>query len=254
MAAVSMFWSWLMLHKQHGNRVVAMWLLIEVCAAALVYSSVPIKLWQELKIIELMPGMVNFNRFLYESGAQILLVRVRTKNGNTAFTFSSPAVADEQLWNGFSPVPNWRSARQGRKTIDVDFSEQQPVYPRVVMSMQDRLRFWGENVFLFFFSPSWPEDIREGSFFCLETFMTRIWMPLFLAVALLIVAWRVFSLPTLLFLTMSLALLFQQTSIMEGRYRKPLECVAIVAALDILRVRFLTHCNHKRQSDRARPD
>src|SRR5262249_2069155 len=98
LAAVCWLWSWFKLSRSVGTSRLLTLLVLQGVATSAVYSIVPLKLWQQLKVIELVPGMVNCNRCLYESGAEILLVNVKLKGGKTTwFTFSSPATAEEQL-------------------------------------------------------------------------------------------------------------------------------------------------------------
>jgi hypothetical protein len=242
--AVSSAWTGLKLSRKLEANALLKFLAIEIFAMALVYTVVPIKIFIGTGFPDLTPGMVNFNRILYESGADGVIVHVKYKNKSQKIIEEDVPIAtpvrpgmyyQNMLNDQFS---EWSSIRHGIQKLEVDYTKPDPYKNVPKITFENRMRLWKENLFLLFASSSWPENDRRGTLFSIETYLNRIWGPLFLLTGSLILLFRVRTLPTILFSTLMLTFVLQQTSIIEGRYRKPLECMTVVALIDIIRIKL----------------
>lgn len=140
----------------------------------------------------------------------------------------------------FYPFSNWITSRQeGMFSFSFSPEEHGKDIDRVISGLFQE-NFWkiprlvGENVLFLLFSYSWPESGTEN-FFRLSALWSRwIWAPLivfsfFSSISLIRRGDRSFvPIFTAVFI---LALFGAQLALMEGRYRKPLEPVVILATL-----------------------
>lgn len=102
------------------------------------------------------------------------------------------------------------------------------VYDQFNRDSRERYAQWRENIVLFFFSPSWPEDQWDGRI----NYLSRwLWAPLILLVLAgnvrEFLRRRLDLLPVAVTL-FTLIMAMQNMLIMEGRYRKPVEAVLLL--------------------------
>jgi hypothetical protein len=96
---------------------------------------------------------------------------------------------------------------------------------------------WRENIILFFFAPSWPETAFAQWDGHLEYLGRWLWAPLILVVFVFNIrefAYRRFDLIPVAVTAFTLLLAFQNTVLVEGRYRKPLEPLLILNLVWVL--------------------
>ncbi len=210
--------------------------LLPILAATAIYSTVPLKIYRGLHIIEFAPGMYHFNKMHYESGDVALIMTAKYfPNNSVQFAYNSPSLFKSR-GKVYEPFRDFKSPRKPCQALAVDMRHQ-PYSLSFPVSYRDRIIWTLENAFYFFFGSPWPENSRGGWLFDLEVLLCWLWLPLTVITSFWAIKYRVVTFPVLLFAISGMFLLFQQSSIMEGRFRKPWECVALVAFLDALRAR-----------------
>jgi hypothetical protein len=144
--------------------------------------------------------------------------------------FSSPSCYIEPL----APLSGWRIHRSkfddSHATVVVNAlygdRDWKNSYARFNDDRDEWLMQWRENIVLFFFAPSWPETGIGGWDGNLENVARWMWAPLILIVFAgnfrEFVARRLDLIPVAVTL-LTLTLAFQNSVLMEGRYRKPVE-------------------------------
>ena len=139
----------------------------------------------------------------------------------------------------FYPFSDWTTARQGTVSIRIDLSHGRADWlaerDRVQRaSTFPRWRRYGENVVYLLFAQSWPDNDPRSVMGWLNIWSRWLWPPL-----MLFVAWgamrglydgRQWLLPACGLLMLAL-LALQSTSIIEARYRKPIDAVLLAAAI-----------------------
>jgi hypothetical protein len=238
---VSMIWTHKKVARKHPPRMIFRLVAIEALLILVVYAMVPIKIFLGAGYVDFIPGTANFNRLLYEIGADGILFHVKYRNNLHRIVEEDVPIAMairpgmrymNMLDDKYS---EWDSCRDGIKNIEVDYTSNNPYKNLPKVDVGKRLALWRENVFLLLTASSWPENDRRGYIFSLETFLTRYWGFLLLSTAALVFIFRVWTFPTALFGAMLIAFALQQTSIIDGRFRKPLECITIVALIDVVK-------------------
>jgi hypothetical protein len=158
-------------------------------------------------------------------------------NGKYYYQFSSPSCYIAPL----APLSNWGI----RKALNDDVvlvtadagngnTDWREVFEREKIGPLD-MRWWNqkvENMILLFFAPSWPDSsFLEVSGYL--NYLSRwiwaplIWLTLYAGIEVILAQKKVDFLMTG-FLALPIFLLFQNSAIIEGRYRKPLEPVMIL--------------------------
>ena len=136
-----------------------------------------------------------------------------------------------------APFSDWKTARQGSVHVRVetahgqkDWEETLTQYPITVDGYMQNLK---ENFVFFFFGVAWPENVSPYK--RINFYSRFIWFPLTLFVAIgALLAWRRLEREQkfLLLVTAFMigGLLFQYNTLMEGRFRKPVEPLLIASA------------------------
>ena len=155
------------------------------------------------------------------------------------WVFSSPSLHTMPL----APVSGWHSARTGTEWITIDPARGREDWQNALRALRDdgpSLPWWDdkiENAIVLFFDPSWP-DSNQGYWWGRLTYWNRwLWLPLALAVGLLMLRVRPSvrdGLIPLSGLALIALLLVQTNGVMEGRYRKPAEPLLIAGAFILL--------------------
>ena len=236
---VALGWLWLKLHQSVAFKALLKIALLQSVVIAAIFSLTPMKVYYHMHSILLEPGTVVLNRLLFESGNALLEAHGKRflPNGSTeTFTIwlSCPVLNREQA-KIFRPVSSWTTIRKGTVHVNLDFDRLWPVLPNQQLSWPDRLRYTYENVLFFFFSSTYPEDELQDSIFDVDTVSRWLWLPITLVVLMLAVKRRRWTYPVVLATATGLVLMLQQSSPVEGRYRKPWEGLVIVALLDVIR-------------------
>ncbi|MFH1066580.1 MAG: glycosyltransferase family 39 protein [bacterium] len=178
-------------------------------------------------------GSVWINKILFHSGKQG--VRVQFKHTGYGWIFGSPSSHIRPL----EPLSQWQMKRAGPVTwvvVEVD-----PTRGKLdwVEAHRELHYSWGdwwqqqrENFVLLFFAPSWPESYSpyevEGRINYLQRW---IWAPLIFYIFVgnvILFCKRQFDFIPLIMTVFFFFLLFQNVTIMEGRYRKPLEPLVLM--------------------------
>jgi len=145
--------------------------------------------------------------------------------------FTSPSSSIRPL----RPLSEWAPRRAfTRSTVEVTISSGrgergwEEIYDQFNQDSKERYAQWRENIILFFFSPSWPEDQWDGRI----NYLSRwLWAPLILFVLagnLRALMRRRFDLIPVAVTLFTLIMALQNMLIMEGRYRKPVESVLLL--------------------------
>jgi hypothetical protein len=163
---------------------------------------------------------------------------VETKDGD--FYFTSPSCYIPP----FEPLSRWcirRSSENSIAKLTINSAHGERDWKQAYDSMNDDpdewTAQWRENIILFFFEPSWPET-SVGQWEGVLQYHTRwMWAPLILIVFLLNAReflHRRFDLIPIAVTLFTLTMAFQNSVLMEGRYRKPVEPVLLLNLVWIL--------------------
>jgi hypothetical protein len=213
--------------------------ILAILIALMIYSLGPIKVFNRIHAFVPIPGG-DLHQVYYESGKSHLIYQITFLDlllGHRTYQMEvgNPSM-DLQL-----PAPlSFKTTRSGTCETKVDYTRGFGNYfPASQMSFQDRLHYTWENNLYFFFGLSWPEDLNSradelGSLNEIMKSVRFIWLPLTLAIIFLTVKRRRLNVMTALFYASLLFFMFQQSVIMEARYKKPWEGVAIATFLALL--------------------
>jgi hypothetical protein len=211
--------------------------LISLSIALLVYALGPIKIYNRIHAFVPIPGG-DFHRACYERGNDYWKCKVKYLDTLQGFRVFDIEAGQPSLDLRLPAPLQWKSTRKGTAQTEVDFtSTPLNYYPPSQMSLQDRLHYTWENIVYFFLGLSWPEatDTRDFGLHCELMRMVRfIWLPMTLVIVFLTIKQRRLDIMTLLFSVSLLFFLLQQSVIMEARYKKPWEGVAIATLLALL--------------------
>jgi hypothetical protein len=219
---------WLWLGRNMLSQFPGRWrALATACSVIMIafYSLTPLKIFTHLNTVELFPPG-QFNRLYYESGKRSMEMYCFHKTASTDhyyFTFTSPAVVSKP----FYPLSNWESARQGVVRFNVEFPVERRRYEPMHMSFEDRFRYTIENMIFFFFDYSWPEDGEIGGWDTFTIHFRWFWLPFTIATLVLGLKRHRRDIVFALFSITLAVFLFQQGGVMEARYRKIWEGIAI---------------------------
>jgi hypothetical protein len=133
----------------------------------------------------------------------------------------------------FHPFSQWISSRHGRYKMTVDYTGAREYCRPIAMSIGDRLKYTGENIVYFFFQYQWPEDNDWNDPFPRNyaTLHRWLWLPLTVFVVGFTILKKRRDFPLWYFIAITLLFMFQQSAVMEGRYKKLWEGPAIGAFL-----------------------
>jgi hypothetical protein len=158
--------------------------------------------------------------------------------GSSVWEFGSPSC----YYPPFAPLSDWMIRRgRGEETftrIQIDPALGEAEWRRAFAELDVGAAEWwaqlGENGVLFFFSPSWPDcELTEWDGW-LAYHSRWIWAPLvllFLGLFLPLLLRRKFEFLPVVSTAFLLFNLLQNTATMEGRYRKPIEAVVVLAVV-----------------------
>jgi len=148
--------------------------------------------------------------------------------------FGSPSFYMRSL----EPVSHWAPRRawtSTKATIVIDSADGEnawkEAYHRFDSGWDTWLQHWRENIVLFFFAQSWPESPTGEWDGHLEYRSRWLWAPLVFLVFVLNIrefTHRRFDLIPVATTLYTLCIALQNTIIMEGRYRKPVEVLLLV--------------------------
>jgi hypothetical protein len=241
MAAVTFVWLWL---KTAPNLRNPDFTKLKMPLAALlvsltIYALGPIKIFNRIHALVPVPGG-DLHRVYYESGKDYLRYEIRFVDVRLGYKAYIIEAGNPSLDLQLPPPFNWKTTRKGTCETVVDYT-QGPLnyFPPSRMTFQDRLHYTWENIVYFFFGLSWPENLNSrayelGIYGEIMRAVRFIWLPLTLANIFLIVKKRRLDTMTVLFIVSLLFFLLQQSVIMEARYKKPWEGVAIATFLTLL--------------------
>ena len=208
----------------------------QIVLSCATYAIVPWRNYQTFHAWIFGPAFLPYNQIYYLSGKRSLHAKAlfNGPNGNeqyAEFNILAPTLTPE--CHPLEPLSAWQSSREGECYTQVDY-RQAIYYPKVSCSLPKRLHLTFENWIFFFFSDSWPDNVLSNSICLLEHCMRWLWLPLTVALLILAVPRRIYTMPVLMMLITTSVFLLQQSWILEGRYRKPWEGLLIVASLDVL--------------------
>ena len=181
-------------------------------------------------------GMGYINAAYRGSAARTIEFHVPNKGG---WWFSSPSLATPP----FAPFSDWNSSREGTRRMTIDTANGRKDWETTLRAMQEHdpglpwITDKSENAIVLFFGPSWPDGNLAYTWGWLSYWNRWLWLPLTVAVALLMLKVRPALRDGLIPLSgiVLIALLLVQTSgVMEGRYRKPAEPLLIAGAVVLL--------------------
>ena len=171
-----------------------------------------------------------------------------TNSDEQQWIFNSPSCGIRPLW----PLSSWairRARGNSRVTVTVHADrgakDWRDAYAGLNVGWNEWFAQWGENVVLFFFSPSWPEIERANQWDGKLEYLARwMWAPLIVFV----LAYngreflhRRFELIPVAVTVFTLFLAFQNVATAEGRYRKPLEPLLLLNAIWVVARERDTH-------------
>ena len=225
LALVSLLWIWL----PQPNR--ALKLLVGLALAAVI--AIPAGLHGRAKLHYFAPfGNLYLHQIYRDSGSR----RIELEFGSEGhYWFESPSFANPT----FYPFSDWVTSRTGAVNATVDLSRGRADWEREhARAVADRrlstITDTGENLLFLAFGQSWPNNDRNTLMGWLTVWMRWIWVPLtcFVAFNFLRGTYRGPErlLPVaglLMFLWFGL----QQSGIVEGRFRVPLEPIFLAATV-----------------------
>jgi hypothetical protein len=134
-----------------------------------------------------------------------------------------------------SPFSEWTSGRNGEHQFTINCARPFSFFaPRLPERFKQTPALVLENILYFFFSESWPDNNKENPVEVVQITLRWMW-PLLTALILIAAAVRRKG-NVLLVITVVSAGIYciQQFAVMEGRYRKPWEGIAIACFLSLL--------------------
>jgi hypothetical protein len=236
----ALLWLWWKIHPFMFKRVWQRAILGQLVIITVIYAWAPLEIYSKLHYVELSPGMLHINQYLYESGKNLLVAKVHYWNNGS--------VKELPLWIGtpvlkerthlFSPFnKDWTLSRQGEtKTLSIDYTRSQAYPPSPPCTFTDRLRYTWENILIFLLGSDYPGDQRAGFLFRLHYHCRWLWLPLIIFTTALCLRFRLLSQPIFLAAFAALFFMVQQSSCIEGRYRITWESLIVVASLDAFRL------------------
>lgn len=157
--------------------------------------------------------------------------------GDTFSYFTAPSLYSYPL----APLSDWQISRTGGHTVSIkinpkterqDWENAASQYPTTI---EQRLEDTFENAVVFLFDPSWPDSDTTTWPGVINYWLRWIWLPLiiFVSAGFLLQLRKTPRLPSPVIMAtvgLTLFLMFQQTAVMEGRFRKAVEPMLILSA------------------------
>lgn len=236
MAAIVLGW---LVWKAAPERAKLRMPLIAVAIALLLYSLEPIKIFNRIHAFVPIPGS-DLNRAWYESGKKDLNYKIKFFDNQQGSKEYEVKVGNPSLDLKLPTGVEWSTSRSGTCETTIDYTAPFNSYlPATSMSFQDRLKYTMENFVYFFFGLSWPENHMTK--YAHNTLLSEslqsvrfVWLPITIAIIGLAIRKKRLDIMMLLFSGSLLFFLFQQSSIVEARYKKPWEGVAIATLLTLV--------------------
>jgi hypothetical protein len=176
-------------------------------------------------------GLPSMNQIYMFSGKKTFRMEI-VGVGN--WEYASPSFYSKPL-EEIPFLSNWQSQRQGICQVKVDLQKGSQEWQREINNnwpgWKKYLSLWKENLIFFFFGSSWTDNNSKHPIEFWSIKSRFVWLPLFLVVLLgnfrkfhkdKTISW----LPTV-FMCALCSCLFSPVGVMEGRYRKPIEGLAI---------------------------
>ena len=168
------------------------------------------------------------------SGAKSFSIEIRDPH-NTILAhgdYASNVAVSPQYVLGFD---GWPFTRTGNYSA-VIYTNRPPslMAPRFPRNFALNTRLLAENILSFFFSHSWPECNDSDLMQRIQMQSRLIWFPITLITFILMLRQRNCNILVFLSLFTAVCFCLQTYVVMEGRYRKPWEGLAIVALVSLL--------------------
>ena len=209
--------------------------LTSVFVVGCFYGLGPLKVWSHTGCFVPLPDGI-YNQRYFESAAHDIEVTSDYYRDNGEYIQVCIWGSSSVCYPPFHPFSEWMTPRQGRYKMFVDYRKAREYCAPIQMSLKDRLQYTWENIIFFFFQYQWPEDSDWSDPFpmSIPTLVRFIWLPLTLFVSGSMLVTRRRDFMTCYFLAVTCVLMFQQTAVMEGRYKKVWESFAIGAFLNVV--------------------
>lgn len=218
LAAVCFLYSWWK-HSQKISRALAATVLIIVM---LVPNAIRSK---QLLGYSAPFGNVLLPQIYHRAGTRTF----RIETGKTVGVFGSASCYVQPLAS-LSPWMMERAYNNSTVTIRVGRAvgdrDEQRVYQEIHVSWRDRFVRWWENILLFLFAPPWPDSNMKTWLGWINYWQRWLWAPLiFILLDINLQYFRAkrFHLIPVATTVFLLAVACQNLTVMEGRYRKPVE-------------------------------
>jgi hypothetical protein len=222
MAAVCLTWLWLLQTQKLRAALIAALLMVTVTVPAGLHGRAALHYFAPL-------GNLYLNEIYYVSGNKEIQIDYGEQG---RFVFGSPSYYNAT----FYPFSGWLGSRHGSVAVVVDTRKGRDDWRRELERVKAQghpvLRDRWENLVYFLFAQAWPDNDRNTVVGSLSLWSRWLWLPMIVAVS--VAAWRrqfigrQWILPVCALLSVAL-LLLQSEGPMEGRFRKPLEPLFVVA-------------------------
>lgn len=217
-----------------------LWLpLTTIAISLMLYSLEPIKIYNRIHAFVPIPGS-ELHRVWYESGKKDFAYKIKFFDNQQGSKEYEVKVGNPSLETKLPDGQPWTTSRTGTCETTVDYTASfTKCAPSTNMTFQDRLKYTMENFVYFFFGLSWPENhvTKDLQNSLLSGFMQSvrfIWLPITLAIIYLAIQKKRMDVMIVLFSGSLAFFLLQQSLIMEARYKKPWEGVAIATLLALM--------------------
>jgi hypothetical protein len=234
-AVICLSWLFWQLRKCHNKRFFFLALSLVLSVIGTVHILGAVDTYQGLGTSWLFPPRFGYAVQAYHrSGAKAFTLTLKSKTHGTyqAGWFQSPAALKTPL---LTPLSDWASHRLGTYNVVIDCDQPPRLFaPALPISTYNRLRFIQENIVNFLFDWSWPDCDSNDIVQLLQIKMRWVWSILLFCILLLAIKKKNWRILVLLCLGTALLMFFSEVGVMEGRYRKPWEGVAIAALLSLL--------------------
>lgn len=236
LAVVALAWIYL---KSAADKRLKRLSILTVAIAVLLFSLGPWKIYNRIHaFVPIPPG--DYHRIWYESGKRDLRFVIKFNNNQQGYKEYVIESSSPSLELELGPPLDWHTKRTGTCSFIYDLTRTPDKYlPPSTMSLEDRLQYTIENIQIFFLGLSWPENYVEkdqklGALLTVFKSVRFIWLPIAVAVIFLAVRKRRRDVMIALFASSLAFFLFQQSIILEARYKKPWEGIAIATLLSLI--------------------
>jgi O-antigen ligase len=222
MAALCLTWLWLLQTRKLRAASIAALLVATITVPAGLHGRAALHYFAPL-------GNLYLNEIYYVSGNKEIQIDYGAQG---RFEFGSPSYYNAS----FYPFSGWLTSRRGSVAVVVDTRNGRDDWRRELRRVQAQghavLRDRWENLVYFLFAQAWPDNDRNTIVGNMSLWSRWLWLPMIVAVSA--AAWRrqfigrQWILPICALLSVAL-LLAQSEGPMEGRFRKPLEPLFVVA-------------------------